>query len=210
MLGFLGFPGFPWCLQAHEECGQGQHEHHRERAAPTKVFLVGPKCCLKNSILGESLFWRSEMTLENNRLLLKMGGGERANTKKKKKPCKASDCYDLARSLRLNQNASTLPRWFGSVTQTQYTLTWTHYNNNSLRNISSDSWMDIVAGFEISRKRRTSSRNYQWHSSLLEFNQSMCLVRGFMCRPVFSQAFIWVDRCDLQNITRKVDLCLSL
>ena len=51
------------------------------------------------------------MTLENNRLLLKMGGVERAKTKKKnKKPCKNSDCCDLARSLRLNQHASTTER----------------------------------------------------------------------------------------------------
>ena len=41
------------------------------------------------------------MTLENSRLLLKMGDVERAKNPKKKtkKPCKNSDCYDLARSL---------------------------------------------------------------------------------------------------------------
>ena len=43
------------------------------------IFLVGPKHCLKKSILGANLFfWRSELTLENSRLLLKMGDVERA------------------------------------------------------------------------------------------------------------------------------------
>ena len=82
-----------------------------DRGAPTnkEVFFVGPKCCLKNSILGANPFYgRSQMTLENSRLLLKMGDEKRAKHQKKPKTCKNSDCYDLARSLRLNQHASTV------------------------------------------------------------------------------------------------------
>ena len=90
LLGFLGFLGFHDIYRHTKNVGKDNMDTI-ERAAPTNKGA--------NPFFGEA-----KWTLEDSRLLLKMGDAERA--KKQKNLAKTAIVYDFARSLRLNQHAS--------------------------------------------------------------------------------------------------------
>ena len=100
---FLGFHD----VYRHTKSLGKDNMHTIERAAPTnkQVFGWGPNVAWKIAFLERNPYLekrndtRKQATFAQN-------GWCGTSKKKKKKPCKNSDCYDLAHSLRLNQHAS--------------------------------------------------------------------------------------------------------